>query len=79
MGASAASGWWRLRRLEIHLGHAVGAAQGVASVQEHRRLHGVAGGEREPLEQLAAGGHLAGERLGEARQVGEELTAAAGR
>jgi hypothetical protein len=39
--------------VEVHLGHPVGAAEGVARVQEHRDLDRVAGGERQPLEQRA--------------------------
>ena len=38
-------------------------------VDQHRDLHAVAGGEREPLEQLAARGDLARQRLADAREL----------
>ncbi len=41
-------------------------------VQQHGGLDRVPGGERKPVEELARGGHLAGERLREARQLGVE-------
>ena len=58
--------------LEVDLRHAVGAAQRVARVQQHRGLDRVAGGEREPVEERAPGGHLAGERLDQRGQLGIE-------
>ena len=56
-----------LARAEVGLGERVDADQ-LLGVEQHRDLHAVADREGEPLEQLAARGHLAGEGLGEAGQ-----------
>ena len=55
---------------ELDLGHRVEPDLAV-DVDQHRDLDAVADREREPLEQLAARGDLAGQRLQEAGQVGD--------
>ena len=60
--------------VEVDLRHAVEPDRG-ADVEQHRDLDAVAGRERQPLEQLAARGDLARERLahsGELRIEGRE-------
>ena len=58
--------------VQVHLDHALGAAEQLVGVQQHRGLDRVPGGERKPLEELAPRRHLARERLSEARQLGIE-------
>ena len=53
---------------EVDLRHGV-EPDGVQRVDQQRDLDAVAGGERQPLQQVAAGGVLAGERLDEAGQL----------
>ena len=59
-----------LARAEVDLGHALEADR-AQRVDQHRDLDAVADRERQLLEQRAAGGHLAGQRLAEAGQLGE--------
>ena len=58
--------------VQVHLRHPHGPVEQVVGVQEHRRLHGVPGREREAVEELAPGRHLPGERLREGGQLGIE-------
>ena len=55
--------------VEVDLGDAV-EADVVEDVEQHRDLDAVAGRERQPLEQRAARGDLAGERLADAASAG---------
>ncbi len=58
--------------VEVDLRHALRPTEHVAHVQQHCGLHGVAGRERNAIEELPARSHLAGERLRELGEVGEE-------
>ena len=68
-GSSADSGWWRLRCSSRSTWAMPPRPTSPPDVDQHRDLDAVAGGEGEPLEQLAPGGDLAGERLADRRRA----------
>jgi hypothetical protein len=60
-----------LAHVEVDLGEAGDPDLGV-DVEQQRRLDRVAGGERQPHQQVAARGHLARQRLADVGQLGPE-------